>query len=868
MSKNKLIAIKRIAKDISEISKNPIKGIGMTQYEDDFLKYIVNIRLLNGIYEGYCLQMLLTFSEYYPIKPPKIQIFPGQNFNQTFHHHIFDDKDGFKKFCFDLLDNDFMSTNEANTGWNPSYTISSLLIQVQNFLSDPDMPKEHLPNESQIKLLMNSMKNYERKFIDKDHNIIIHTWDSPYPPIYGFEPEEKNENKIIEENESEKDIIETDDNSFNSSKNEENENITNLNVIKVENIINLDKNRIKGKININEENKIEKRVEEIRENLSCFLLRVNIIDDKDIALGYPLKQLKVLGDKIECVPIPEILSYEGYISQISKQDEKLDDYFNVTFKAANNECYNYWLPIYINEEHFRRNRTLILNSFSVLKYGAKGQKEYDFKPDHIFEYLPNLLNKMICGMFNNKSYMSEAYIRCYFQYLLLFKKLIEGFKDDFNKYLNKIINNIKRNRYILNKFIVPDLGNLFMLLYFSDIDLDKKIWNVLFEEKMVRKMFWTFHFSENEQKCKEIFDKYNKNDKYEINKKILHILKNEKVYYYEYIEGINQNEYHPCKEECLFSLSSLNIPKSEQIKPLKGIFSNCVELGIFEKIVEIISREMLLIQKAKSLKDILSKVNKKNVKLDEKTKNNTILKMTEFPSIYKKCSQTCQQKIDKLFLDNIDLLKFCSHELIEKYNLKEEGYFENNQIDKLMRKIDKKHHLEIIKELYGISRGNLLLITTLAQKKLNEHGFIKELENNFGIFFQVEDFIKEINNKIKEIQSYKDLFNFMKADILDEDEDEYEKIIKCYEKAKEKKYIKTSFKEEIESLKSIRGKNFGKYNNRNNNGNFKKRRINNTYRNNNNRVRGNYNNENNNNNLRRRNNFNSHFVDLDEFLED
>ena len=55
----------------------------------------------------------------------------------------------------------------------------------------------------------------------------------------------------------------------------------------------------------------EKIIEEIKQNLCCFLLRVNIIDDKDIALGYPLKQLKVLGDKIECVPIPEILSYEG-----------------------------------------------------------------------------------------------------------------------------------------------------------------------------------------------------------------------------------------------------------------------------------------------------------------------------------------------------------------------------------------------------------------------------------------------------------------------------------------------------------------------------------------------------------------------------
>ena len=124
----------------------------------------------------------------------------------------------------------------------------------------------------------------------------------------------------------------------------------------------------------------EKRLEEIKQNLTCFLLRVNFIDDKDICLGYPLKQIEALGNKIECIPIPEILSYEGYISQIAKQDGKLDDYFNVKFKAGNNDYYNYWLPIYINEEHFQRNKILILNSFSVLKFGARGQKEYDFKP--------------------------------------------------------------------------------------------------------------------------------------------------------------------------------------------------------------------------------------------------------------------------------------------------------------------------------------------------------------------------------------------------------------------------------------------------------------------------------------------------------
>ena len=596
MSKNKLISLKRIEKDISEIRKNPIEGIGIVKYEDDFMKYIVNIKLLNGIYEGYCIQLLLTFTEYYPVKPPKILIFPNQEFSSIYHHHIFNDKNGFKKFCFDLLDNDFMNINEANTGWNPSYTISSLLLQVQNFLCEPDL--NHDISKYQIDYLLNSMKEYERTFIDENENMIIHTWENPYPPMFGVESKQnkikeledinsKNESEINEIKEEEKieDIKDespkdkrkgniitnfisylgsfipslsfslfTKKNEENKEKDEKikegndnenkinNENINDIKIEKNEIIIEEKSNNIEiieeqkileekkeleEKKKLEEQKKLElekkleeekkkgeeknKRLEEIKQNLSCFLLRSNIIDDKDICLGYPLKQLVGLGDKIECVPIPEILSYEGYLSQIAKQDGKLDDYFNVSFKAANNENYNYWLPIYINEEHFQRNKTLILNSFSVLKFGAKGQKEYDFKPEHIFEYLPNLLNKMICGMFNEKSYMSEAYIRCYFQYLLLFRKLIDEFKEDFDKYLKEIFDNIKKFKYNINKSIVPDLGNFYMLLFFSGIEIDTKIWNALFEESMIRKMYWTFHHFDNEVKSKSIFELY-KND--------------------------------------------------------------------------------------------------------------------------------------------------------------------------------------------------------------------------------------------------------------------------------------------------------------------------------------------------------------------
>ena len=145
----------------------------------------------------------------------------------------------------------------------------------------------------------------------------------------------------------------------------------------------------------------------------------------DILLGYPIIQNKIMGvkEKIELYPIPELLTYDGYMAQIGKQDDKLDFYFDVKFKSANNQFYNYWVPIYIDENHYKKNRTTILNSFSIIKYGAHGLKEYDFEPEQIFEILPILLNKMIIGIFKGKSNICSSFIRCYFQYVLLFKKL-------------------------------------------------------------------------------------------------------------------------------------------------------------------------------------------------------------------------------------------------------------------------------------------------------------------------------------------------------------------------------------------------------------------------------------------------------------
>ena len=327
--------------------------------------------------------------------------------------------------------------------------------------------------------------------------------------------------------------------------------------------------------------------------------------------------------------------------------------------------------------------------------------------------------------------------------------------------------------------------------------------------------------------------------------------------------------------------------------------------------MEIIAKEYS--KKPKNLDDLFSNKKNSKKKIDEKTKNEIKNKLIdEFPHLYKNiCSSASQNKIDDLLLKNINLYKYCAQDL-KNFQLEPEDYLGTNQVDTLLEKIDKKHHLEIVYKLYDVSKDNLLLITTLAQMKMNQKGFLSQLEQNYGVYMNIEDLMKEINQKIKDVKCYKDLFDFMKADVVFKLEDEYDSIIKSYQKAKEKKYIRTivvkpkfdmilmtasdfkvNIKKNNNNDKPLNNTNNHRNNNRNyNNNNHRNinnnhRNINNrnNHRNNNNRHYRNENNRrtinnynsgnsansntiNNNSNNRRRKNFNSHMADLDEMLED
>lgn len=393
---SKLVAQKRIEKDLKEFEKSPLEGIGIVSYNNNFYEYVANIELLNGPYLGYCVQLLIKIPNTYPINPPEITLFPNQ-IDNSYHHHIFG-----TNFCVDLFKNNYLPTNVPGTGYNSTYTLSSLLLQMQVFLSEPDFPKGYpSPSKKQVAALFKKMKAYKQEFQGENNEIIIHTWDNPYPKMHKSKPEVKKKPKVYSEQ------------------------------------------------------------EELIENLTCSVLKVDYFSDKEVGFGYP-----IIVMKNNYFPIPELLSYDAFIGHIQNNEEKLNNYFKVSYKSSMGKPYHCWFPIYINEEHFNKNKQKILNALTVIVHGPSGIQKYDFHSGYIIKVFPKLLNSMLKGIIMHKYIMSEAFIRCYYHFFLLFQKLCEKFKDAIESYefvgeASKKLKEEKRNNY--------HFENDILLLIFSKI---------------------------------------------------------------------------------------------------------------------------------------------------------------------------------------------------------------------------------------------------------------------------------------------------------------------------------------------------------------------------------------------------------------
>ena len=708
----RIIALKRIANDMKEITKCPLEGIGIASIDNDPLKFAINMELLCGPYKGYKVQLLMTMSENYPINPPKILIYPNQEIGNNYHHHIFGTNYSnayYYRFCIDFLENEFgMDTNEEYSGWNPAYTISSILIQVQNFISDPDMP--HIPDKTKIDKLMKSMDTYQRPFYDGQKQV-IHTWKNPFPKMYYSNKKE--------EMEVEEDVIMEDKNEIKEEKKEEK-------MVEFQ----------------------DRKKEMIKENLTCYFFRENFIDNPEILLGYPIVQSQSLygKGKIELYPIPQLLTYEAFQMQTSNPQNNnnfgiLSSFsaFQPKIKAANNQYFNNWLPIYVNEAHYLKNLETIKNAIKAIK------NEPQFLPEQIFDIFPIILNKMIIGIFNGKSIVSTSYMTCYFHYVLLFKRLCKEYQEEFDSYVTKKLNLITMNNYEVNKKIVSDIGDFFMLIFLSNKDMTTpemiKVKSALIEEFLIRQIYWMFHGPD----CKDI-----------MKAKVSALPNKAKLNSDIYLDKFHKDPN--------FKMRYLDIFNKELHNK-----------NIYNKVINTIAND----------RNFLWNYNNNFYQAKQAAESEITI---SFKRLYNQCSDWGRNRLNELIKDNMQFGDF----FIENEREIRDGLYDSCQVNEILKVNDKdsQEMKEVIKYAYESQKGNqLLLITFLVLNKLGETGFMEQLEKNYGIYLEVDAFFLDMKQKLKEIKSYKDLYEFIKVD-LGKDKTELELIVDAYEKAKQKRYIR------------------------------------------------------------------------------
>ena len=684
MSNKKAIAIKRISNDIRELQKYPLEGIGMASIDNNPMEYVINMELMMGPYQGYKLQLKMTIPDEYPIKPPKILIYPGQRIDSNYHHHIFGNYKGYKTFCINFLDNEFhMDINEEHTGWNPAYTISTILLQVQNFISNPDLHRTIEKDE--VQSLMKTMDSYTRTFTNDEGKQVVHSWKDPYPKMHYMSTE-----MDLDENE----------------KNQKN----------------------------------ERKMQIIKENLTCYMLRDNYIDNPDILLGYPIIQNRCAygNNKIELYPIPELLSHEAYKIQTNQNDQNklIGVYYNQQVKAANNEYYNNWIPIYVDENHFSKNKETILNSLKAIK------NESEFKPEQIFDILPIILNKMIIGMFNRKSIISSAFITCYFHYILLFKRLCQEYKEEYETYVNKKISLITMNDFEVNKKIIPDIGDFFMLTFLSNKDMTtpemKKMKKVLIEEFFTREMYWIFHGPE----CGIIMTEKLVNSSLKISDDLY--------------------------------LDMFHIDPSLKMRYLDIFNKELHKLNIYREIINLIAKD----------NDFLYN-NYNDWKYAKRMAEERITR--SFKGLYNEVSEWTRRRIREKIRDKMHFSEFFEEDEKQMKRKACDSY----RVEELLKgNQNMQDTKQILEYAYQSQRGNqLLIITFYALKKIEENGFMEELEKTYGIYLGVDEFVMELKQKLKDINNYKSLHEYLGVE-LDQQKTELDVVVEAYERAKQKKYIR------------------------------------------------------------------------------
>ena len=230
---------------------------------------------------------------------------------------------------------------------------------------------------------------------------------------------------------------------------------------------------------------------EVRDKLVCSVTKVDVFDDSKPVLGYPIDIEKDAYGRLWPIPIMEILSYDAFVFNIQQNFEKLDNYARVKFTSSFGSSYNYWLPIYIDDEHFERSKEHIFNAIAIIYAGVEGKRENDFRPEMVLKVLPPILVKTAVNFLKGTIYQSIVGIDAYCHIYQLLVKMIKIFPE-LQKMIDQEVQDFCSNEDNRHKRAAGDLGEFMIKLSLSSKGLTNSLArSLVFKEHMARQVSWT-----------------------------------------------------------------------------------------------------------------------------------------------------------------------------------------------------------------------------------------------------------------------------------------------------------------------------------------------------------------------------------------